>query len=253
MTFEQKLELSKIRVRTALRDHDEEKCAVACSFGKDSMAVLHLVRQYAPNILVQFTNTGVEFPETIQHRDRVVKDWNLNFVEARNHETNFWKIVEKYGWPQQRWGGSSGTHAPKCCELLKERPAWECLKARGIKCIFTGITAAESRNRWMLQRRCGDYYYTKTQGFWKCHPIMDWMVDEVWEYTKTNQIPINPFYERFPRQRVGCMPCTGHLHWEEKMAASYPKMYSLVQRRRGQMLIDEVRDVPEQGEPRQGE
>jgi phosphoadenosine phosphosulfate reductase len=238
--FEKKVEISRTRIRAVLRDHNEDKCAVACSFGKDSMAVLYLVREVAPNILVEFTNTGVEFPETLQHRDRVVKEWNLNYVEAQNHDTNFWKIVEEYGWPDIRWNGSRGSHGPKCCDLLKEQPAWECLNARGIKCIFTGITAAESRNRWMLQRRCGDYYYTKTQGFWKCHPIMDWTEEEVWQFTKENQIPVNPFYERCPNQRVGCMPCSGYLHWEAKMAEAFPKMYRLVQKRRGQVLIDDA-------------
>lgn len=239
MNLEQKLELARVRIRTALRDQGADKCAVACSFGKDSMAVLHLVREMEPNILVEFTNTGVEFPDTLRHRDRVVKEWELNYVEAKSKDHTFFELVEKYGFPSRSRLDPKSSGVPKCCEYLKERPAAEIYKQLGVKLIFTGITADESRNRWFLSKRCGNYYYAKTQDLWKCHPIMDWTTEEVWRYTRENGIPINPFYEKFPEQRVGCVPCTAYMSWEENMASAFPKMYSRVQRMRGQVLIDE--------------
>jgi phosphoadenosine phosphosulfate reductase len=240
MNLDAKVKLSELRIQKALREHTPERCAVACSFGKDSMVVLYLVRQQCPDILVEFTNTGVEFPQTLKQRDRVVKEWNLNFVEARSKDHNFWEIVDKYGFPGFRYDGHHGSKDIKCCRYLKEEPAWKVFRERGIKCIFTGITSAESRNRWMLERRCGDYYYAKSQGFWKAHVIMDWTKEDVWEFTRAHDIPINPFYLEYPEQRVGCMPCTGFINWDVKMAKAFPKMYRLVQKKRGQALIDDL-------------
>lgn len=236
--LKEKIGLSKIVIQRAFNEHKPEKCAVACSFGKDSIVVLELVRQVCPDILVEFTNTGVEFPETIKFKKQVVKDWNLNFLEVRSEDWTFWTLIDKYGWPPLRFDGKHGSRDIKCCYYLKEVPAFKALKERGVELVFTGITAHESRNRMMLERRCGDYYFAKTQGLWKCHPIMSWTQDEVWQYIRENKIPHNPFYDRFPKQRVGCLPCTGHIGWEEKMAAAFPKMYRKVQKMRGQGLID---------------
>ena len=233
-----KVGLSMMVIDKVFSEHDPQKCAVACSFGKDSVVVLDLIRRIHPDILVEFTNTGVEFPETIKFKNRLVREWNLNFLEAKSDEWTFWTLIDKYGWPPLRYDGKHGTRDIKCCYYLKEIPAFKALKARGIELVFTGITAGESRNRMMLERRCGDYYFAKTQGLWKCHPIMSWSRTEVWSYIRENGIPYNPFYDRFPEQRVGCLPCTGHIGWEEKMAKAFPKMYRKVQKMRGQGLID---------------
>jgi 3'-phosphoadenosine 5'-phosphosulfate sulfotransferase (PAPS reductase)/FAD synthetase len=235
-----KVELANMVIKKAFSEHDPNKCAVACSFGKDSVVVLDLVRRIHPDILVEFTNTGVEFPETIQFKKKLVKDWRLNILEAKSKDWTFWTLIDKYGWPPLRFDGKNGTRNIKCCYYLKELPAFKVLKERGIELIFTGITAHESRNRMMLERRCGDYYFAKTQGFWKCHPIMSWTPEEVWQYIREKKVPYNPFYDRFPKQRVGCLPCTGHIGWEKKMAAAFPKMYRKIQKMKGQGLIDDI-------------
>ena len=235
-----KVELSNMVIRRAFSEHQSEKCAVACSFGKDSVVVLDLIRRIHPDILVEFTNTGVEFPETIRFKKQLVKDWNLNIIEAKSDKWTFWTLIDKYGWPPRVRGGKIGTKEVKCCYYLKEIPAWKVFKERGIELVFTGITGAESRNRMFLERNCGDYYFAKTQNLWKCHPIMSWSAEEVWSYIRENHVPYNPFYDRFPQERVGCLPCTGHIGWEKKMAEAFPKMYRKVQKMRGQGLIDEI-------------
>jgi len=232
------MEASNVIIDRAFREHPVEKCAVACSFGKDSMAVLNLVRLKHPEIKVVFCNSGVEFPDTIAFKNRIVKELGLNYYEAKNRDETFWSIQKKYGWPPLRFDGKHGAREIKCCYYLKERPAMEAYKSLGIELAFTGITAAESRNRFMLQRRCGEYYFAKTQGLWKCHPIMSWTPEDVWQYINENNVPINPFYKKFPNQRIGCMPCTGHIGWEKKMALAFPKMYRHIQKMKGQELID---------------
>jgi hypothetical protein len=36
------------------------------------------------------------------------------------------------------------------------------------------------------------------------------------------------------------MPCTGFIGWQRVMAEDYPKMYRLIQKKRGQVLIDDM-------------
>ena len=75
--LEQKEFLSKIIIEKAFKEHPKEKCAVACSFGKDSMLVLYMIRQIYPDVKVIFCNTGVEYPETIAFKKRMVSELSL--------------------------------------------------------------------------------------------------------------------------------------------------------------------------------
>ena len=57
--IEKKTLISSLRIETAIKDFGIDKCAVACSFGKDSMAVLHLALSIAPEINVVWCDTNM--------------------------------------------------------------------------------------------------------------------------------------------------------------------------------------------------
>lgn len=233
---------SKLVIQRAINDFGGDKCAVACSFGKDSEVVLHLCLQQYPSMPVVFCNTGIEFKETLEFRDLLIDEWHLNYHEAKP-EKNFGTIVREYGLPQIRASvNQKGGHIPKCCEYLKDRPGMKMYHDLGIKAVFTGILAEESHNRTMLAHRkdCGDYYYAKSQGLTKAHPIIWWSEQDVWDYIRSNKLPYNKHYDMFPGHRVGCAACTAYLHWEERMPLESPKWYKFVQKHRGQVLLDDV-------------
>ena len=106
-------------VKQAVKRHGKG-LGVACSFGKDSMVVLHMALKHNPDIKVLFFDTGVEFIETIKFKEQVKKDWNLNLVESVPLKT-FWQCIKEYGVPSYRGKGTQRT--PKCCHYLKEKPA----------------------------------------------------------------------------------------------------------------------------------
>jgi phosphoadenosine phosphosulfate reductase len=240
-----KEQIARMLIRRAIREAGgANKCAVACSFGKDSEVVLHLCLQEAPDINVCFCNTGIEFKDTLMLRDQLVPAWNLNYHEARP-EIRFGEIVRKYGLPKVRSTGNHnsdtyGYRTPKCCFYLKDKPADKMYKELGISCIFTGITADESRNRFMLSCRLGKYYYARTEKHYKCHPIMDWSEQDVWDYIASKNIPYNAHYDKFTGHRVGCAACTAYMSWTERMPIEAPKWYRWVQKQRGQMLLCEI-------------
>lgn len=198
------------------------KPCVSCSFGKDSMLVLWLVRQEKPDIPVVFTNTGVEFKETIEFKDRMVDEWGLNLIEVKPEKT-FWKLWEGRELPD----GSKhkkGVSVDRCCHVLKEKPFRSVVKQHGFTHNFTGITVAESRQRMLRICERGAYYYHKTFGVWNIHPIAFWTPEEVWAFTKYHRIPVNPVYEKYGMLRVGCLPCTAHRGWRKQLGKVNPKM-----------------------------
>ncbi len=215
----------------------KDNIAVACSFGKDSIIVLHMALNYNPNIKVVFENTGVEFPETIKYKKMMVKKWNLNLIETKPIKT-FWQCLKEYGLPQPR--GKGKHREPKCCYYCKNRPFKLIKKEFHLQAIFTGLTKWESRQRKLLVGRydhkeeerdgikfCGQRYYMNTDNIWKYHPIAYWKEEDVWNYIKKNNIPINPVYTKWNGlyKRVGCLPCTAYIDWEKKLPKSHPKLY----------------------------
>jgi len=245
LPYEEKVEMSHKIVQKALSKF--KRLAVACSFGKDSVVVLHLVRQYKPDILTVFSNTGVEMKETLKYRDFLVKEWNLNYIEAKPKWT-FWRIVKRYGYPSTRFmtrekqrlikeGRISDDSIPKCCILLKEEPAMEVYRKKAIQCVFFGINWEESYNRKWTIIRYGTLFYHKSHKHWKCYPIAYWNMADVWRYIEENNIPINPAYEKV--DRVGCITCTAYREWEKDMSRLYPALYKRIARDLGKPSLDD--------------
>lgn len=231
-------------IKQAIERH-KDNIAVACSFGKDSLVVLHMALKHNPNIKVIFENTGVEFPETIRFKEKIKKEWNLNLYETKPLKS-FWDCAKEYGLPKHRKQKGKGSNAPRCCYYLKERPGLILQKELGIKAIITGLQACESRARTLIAKRydnnkarymlkdnipfCSQRWFTKGTNTWMFHPIMKWSTKEVWNYIKTNNLPINEVYTKWDKlyPRCGCLPCTAYISWEDRLSISHPKLYSML-------------------------
>jgi phosphoadenosine phosphosulfate reductase len=235
--LEKKVELSKKVIEYALKR--SEKPCVAFSGGKNSLVVLHMVLQYNPDVTVLYNNTRNEFPETVKFVRELAKAWNLNFHEVKP-DTNFWAIVKKYGYPHvQRYKYKE----PKCCKYLKNRPAALFYKENGIDCVFTGISAYESRARLLFLIKEGLVYKVKRLGdvrytLLKVAPVGHWTDKDIWEYIRKNELPVNPAYEKYGIDRVGCRICTGHLGWREQLKKVCPAIYRKIMMDMGQMVLE---------------
>ncbi len=213
LPLEEKIRNSVDLIGTVLEKH--QRPVVACSFGKDSMVMLHLVRQLRPDVDVVYNNTGVEFPENVTFARRMGEEWSLNMHVTRP-ETTFWKVVDQYGWPllgkdcygraRQKWARAEARISAKCCEVLKEKPSNKLIAGLGADVILLGTLATESRNRRFRWMEHGEYFQNKRENFWKCHPIATWTEADVWAYHELHQIPHCPIYD-MGHKRNGCWPC----------------------------------------------
>jgi len=185
---------------------DVEYPVIAFSGGKDSLVVLDLVRQIAPVIPGVFENTGNEYPETVAYVKTIE-----NIVEL-HPDISFWECAKKYGLPKLK--SKSKSHGNQCCIKLKEEPFKKYCKNNPVDLVFTGLTAAESRNRMMMLKRMGHLYWHKSEEIWKCHPIADWTDLDVWQYIKIRNLEYNPIYD-IGIPRCGCRFCTAYISWKE--------------------------------------
>jgi 3'-phosphoadenosine 5'-phosphosulfate sulfotransferase (PAPS reductase)/FAD synthetase len=220
--------------QTALSEH--EVPVVACSFGKHSMVALHLVRQFAPSVKVVWNNTGVEYPETYKFVAKIKKEWNLEIVEARP-TTTFWKVVQENGFPifprNADWNLQRAS--TECCRQLKKKPTTKVLRVVGCDLYFTGLTQFESSLRRMSARKYGKYFYSVKWKHWKCHPVLDWRSEEIWEYHRRFELPHNPLYDmdEIPMKggiRTGCWTCPMAIKYGKlsHLRHYYPKLFNFL-------------------------
>lgn len=240
--------ISTLRIKTAINDFGADKCAVACSFGKDSMTVLRLALDVCPEINVVWCDTKCEHPLTYEFAKQIIKDWDLNIHIARAPKgVNFWSIAKEYGLPGIR--GEGKQRVPKCCQILKDKPADTMYKELGIKCVMTGVTADESRQRFMLMQRnanksqaqgipkdddagfgCGARYYGKTVDRTTLMPIVEWKESDVWAFHKYRDMPYCKVYDLNGNGRLGCVPCTAYRSWVKVMPIESPKTYAKIRK-----------------------
>lgn len=236
-----KEKLVRARQLIKLYAHQNGSC-VSCSFGKDSMVVTFLALEENPKIPIVFENTGIEFPETLRLRDKIIESLAINYIELKPKIT-FFKVNDMILTRKLRMDDGR-KHSNICCYHLKEKPfdLWR----KETKCTrsFTGITALESRHRMFVACKKGMDYYSVRSGFAKVHPIMFWTEGEVWNFTHDMNLPINDAYEKYGIDRIGCMWCMSHKGWHEQIARINPKMYAFIMRKyRGSPIMDEWQKV----------
>lgn len=255
-TFEERLEYAHRLTKRALNGHDHP--VVCWSGGKDSTVVLHLVRQYTPQVPVIFVDVGVEFPETAAFVNSLSSSWDLNLtiVKPKEGET-FWDVATKYGWPI--FGKSiasnveravrSGNIRPqmssletllaqhnahisaRCSRFIRVRPSKRVERRLTADLKFLGMRASESRGRARLWADYGDHYYVKRyykrrEGIWKASPISIWTEDDIWHYHDMHDIPHCALYDQgYPGN--GCWTCAmGFRHGQlKRLRQGHPALF----------------------------
>ena len=165
-----------------------DKVAVACSFGKDSMVVLHMALQVDPQFPVFSVMTPFKFKVTLDYKAVMTANWNLNI---RTFEEQF--VGEQFDLYY--------TNPDACCQRYKVEPTKKAIKSMGLNAWITGLRRTEGRTR-------TDYQPIENRdGLVKINPILDFTELDVWRYLCVNNIPVNPLYAKGYRS-LGCEPCS---------------------------------------------
>ena len=245
-----------------IRDQAEEyyNPVVACSWGKDSLVVLHLVNRVIDDFQVLWNNTQLHYPSVYQIKDKLEDEWELDIVETKP-SMSFPEIIEEYGFPGVNSSDRSDSANAACCYNIKKKPTKQAIKNNEWDLYFDGLTAYESDRRWLNLNDYGITHYHKSFDLQKCHPVGFWTVDDIWDYIEKHDIPYPDVYDnevsnytkrgyseqicghRVDRAiRNGCWCCTLALKsCPEKMKQLrkyYPKMWDALMRKWG--LADKI-------------
>jgi phosphoadenosine phosphosulfate reductase len=166
------------------------------SFQTEDMVVLHMLREHLPLVPVIFLETGYHFPELIEYRDRMVREWGLNLVNALPKTT-----LEEH---EREFGLLHIVEPTKCCAIRKVEPLMRSLEPFGW--WFTGLRREQSPTRAGL-KKIEAHRLPTGKMLKKVSVLADWDWARVEKYARANGIPRLALYDR-GYTSIGCEPCT---------------------------------------------
>lgn len=187
MKFTEKVDQAKSLIEQHWKERGD-RVAVACSFGKDSMVVVHLALQVNPKFPVFSVMTPFKFKETLEYKRWITGLWKLNI---RTYVEN--SVGEQFDL--------YFTNPDACCQRYKVDPTRKAIREMELTAWITGLRRTEGRTR-------TNYEFVEVRdGLVKVNPILDFTELDVWRYLAVNGIPVNPLYREGYRS-LGCEPCS---------------------------------------------
>jgi len=167
---------------------------MATAFGPEGMTLIHLLAELAPDTPIFNLDTGYQFRETLELREKVLHRYGIA-VRLVKPELS----IEEY---EARNGGPVYQQNPdRCC--------WD-RKIGLLRGAITGMQAWASairRDQSPDRAAAPIVGWDKKFHLVKVSPLANWTKQEVWKLITDHDIPYNPLHDRgYPS--VGCRPCT---------------------------------------------
>jgi phosphoadenosine phosphosulfate reductase len=169
---------------------------VTSSFQTECVVLVHMLVKQRPEIPVLFLETGYHFPETIEYRDRMSRDWKLNLVNLEAKQS----VADQ----EAQFGILNRTEPNRCCALRKVEPLFAGLA--NYDAWFTALRREQSPTRANLQA-IEPFKLPVGKTLRKISPLAAWTNRDVWAYLSRYDIPALPLYDR-GYTSIGCQPCT---------------------------------------------
>lgn len=179
------------------------RATFACSFGAEDMVLLDMLAQRArrdENDIRVFTlDTGRLFQDTYDLMQEAHDKYRLPITVLEPDRVELEQLVSK-GGPNLFYASVENRKA--CCGVRKVHPLARALE--GAEAWIVGLRREQSAERSAVPPIAPD---PSQGGIWKICPLADWTWEDVMNYVRANDVPINRLHaQNFPS--IGCAPCT---------------------------------------------
>lgn len=167
---------------------------MATAFGPEGMVLIHMLAEIAPQTPIFNLDTGYQFPETLELRERVRERYGIT-VELKRAETTVEEYEAAHGGPVYK------TDPNRCCADRKLAVLRKAIQ--GMQAWASAIRRDQTADRAQAPIVGWDEKF----GLVKISPLANWSKQQVWKMITDHDIPYNPLHDRgYPS--VGCWPCT---------------------------------------------
>ena len=186
-------EVSPQEILMWARETFAPEIAASSSFQTQSVPLLHMISQLAPDLPVLFLDTGFHFAKTLAFRDELQARYHLKIVVVRP-EVRASDLLARYG------EGLYRRDPDLCCHLHKVQPMRRALS--GFRAWINGVRRDQTEHRAGLR-----VLELEPSGLIKIHPMIGWTDREIYAYAAQNNLPSHPLTSE-GYGSIGCAPCT---------------------------------------------
>lgn len=173
--------------------------ALATSFQVQGMVVLDMFAKADPEARIFTLDTGRLHSHTYDIMDRTREKYNINIEVLFPDTAEVEEMVTSRGI---NLFYKSVENRRLCCQVRKTNPLNGYLKT--LDAWITSIRADQTEQRAESSKFEIDYLHGRML---KINPILDWTIDQVWDYVRKNDVPYNKLHDMgYPS--IGCAPCT---------------------------------------------
>jgi phosphoadenosine phosphosulfate reductase len=171
--------------------------AMTSSFQNSGVVLMQMVRKLAFGFPIFFIDTGFHFPETLEFKARLTREWKLN-VHTIIPRLSRKKLEKEHGPLLYE------RDPDLCCRLNKVVPLDNLRKEIGLSNWISALRKDQSETRRDLAPAMTD-----AEGNLRIHPLAEWTREMVWDYIRENRLPYHPLYDQ-GYTSIGCFPpcCT---------------------------------------------
>lgn len=175
-----------------------DQVVLLSSMQKTSSVLMHIFSRLGLVNDILFVDTGFHFHETLRVRDDFLRQYRLNIVTLYPRHTPE-KQEQLYGRKLYLYRDGQ----PECCEMRKERPFIDYMRAAGRRVVLNGLRRSDGGKRSTIEFLEADPRF----GGYKLNPILEWTDAELDAYLAEHNVPVHPLHAQgYPS--IGCECCT---------------------------------------------
>jgi phosphoadenosine phosphosulfate reductase len=170
------------------------KLTMATAFGAEGCAIIAMLSEVAPETYLFNLDTGYQFPETLETRQRLIDKYGIPIHLVRSEQS----VADMEAVHD---GPIYGTHPDLCCHIRKVVPLENALHG------YNAWVSAIRRDQAPTRAHAPIIGWDKKFNLVKINPLANWTKRDVWDYILKNDVPYNPLHDQgYPS--IGCLPCT---------------------------------------------
>jgi len=171
-----------------------DKLAMATAFGAEGCVLIAMLSEIANHAFLFNLETGYQFPETLELRERLLDKYGIavQYVRAQESVSDM----------EARLGGPIyGTAPDTCCHIRKIVPLTQTVAG------YEAWISAIRRDQAATRAHAPIVGWDAKFGLVKVNPLANWTKRDVWDYIIKYNVPYNPLHDQgYPS--IGCWPCT---------------------------------------------
>jgi phosphoadenosine phosphosulfate reductase len=170
------------------------RLTMATAFGAEGCCIIHMLAEIEPRVRIFNLETGYQFPETLELRERIKERYGIE-VEYVRPELSVAEYEAEHGGPLYEM------RPDQCCHDRKIIPLRHAVV--GYEAWISAIRKDQTQDR----GRADVVQWDAKFNLVKVNPLLGWTKREVWGFILKNGVPYNPLHDKsYPS--IGCWPCT---------------------------------------------